>query len=64
MADGGSWYARHAWPHDGNPIESDNFVVYSDSAGRAARETVAKVAEDVLTAAIEDLGSDSTTTFR
>jgi hypothetical protein len=47
MVDEGSWYARIAWPHDGNPIESTNFVVYSDAASLEARHEVATVAEDV-----------------
>ena len=47
MVDEGSWYARIAWPHDGNPIESTNFVVYSDAASVEARHEVATVAEDV-----------------
>jgi len=47
MVDEGSWYARIAWPHDGDPIESANFVVYSDAASLEARREVATVAEDV-----------------
>ena len=47
MVDEGSWYSRVAWPHDGNPIESTNFVVYSDAASLEARHEVATVAEEV-----------------
>jgi hypothetical protein len=64
MVDGGSWYARQRWPHDGNPIESENFVVYSDSAGLEARREVAETAEDVLAEAIAELGIDPATMFR
>ena len=30
--DEGSWYDRANWPHDGDRIETANFVVFSDSA--------------------------------
>ena len=27
MVDGGSWYLRQQWPHDGSPFECEHFVV-------------------------------------
>ena len=30
----GSWYSREKWPHDGNPYESPNFIIYSDAASQ------------------------------
>ncbi len=54
MVDGGSWYVREPWPHDGNPIESDGFVVYSDGASPEARREVAQVAEDVWAELLDD----------
>jgi hypothetical protein len=55
MVDEGSWYSREAWPHDGNPIESTNFIVYSDSASVEARHEVASVAEDVWAELLDEL---------
>ncbi len=55
MVDGGSWYVRIAWPHDGNPIESTNFVVYSDAASVEARHEVATVAEEVWAELLDEL---------
>ena len=43
MVDEGSWYVHHAWPHDGNPVESTNFVVYSDAASVEARHEIATI---------------------
>jgi hypothetical protein len=37
------------WPHDGNPYESENFIVYGDGAGLQARMDLAAIAEGVLT---------------
>jgi hypothetical protein len=32
MVDSGSWYVTgHRWSHDGNPLERENFVIYSDA---------------------------------
>ena len=45
MVDDGSWYVHERWPHDGHPVESDNFVVYSDRASREARQATADTAE-------------------
>lgn len=45
----GSWYVTgFEWPHDGNPFESDNFVIYSDGAGEDARQSLAMLAEETL----------------
>jgi hypothetical protein len=55
MVDEGSWYSRVAWPHDGNPIESTNFVVYSDAASLEARHEVATVAEEVWAELLDEL---------
>ena len=53
--DEGSWYSRVAWPHDGNPIESTNFVVYRDAASLEARHEVATVAEEVWAELLDEL---------
>jgi len=46
----GSWYVTgFEWPHDGNPLESENFVIYSDGAGEDARQELAQLAEEILT---------------
>jgi hypothetical protein len=55
MVHAGSWYVRNAWPHDGSPIESTNFVVYSDAASVEARHEVAAVAEDVWAELLDEL---------
>jgi hypothetical protein len=47
MVASGSWYAREAWPHDGQPYESAHFVVYSDAAAPDAREATAEIAENL-----------------
>jgi len=45
----GSWYVTgFEWPHDGNPLVSDNFVIYSDGAGEDARQALAQLAEETL----------------
>ena len=46
---------RNAWPHDGIPIESTNFVVHSDAARVEARHEVATVAEDVWAELVDEL---------
>jgi hypothetical protein len=49
MVDSGSWYVTgFHWPHDGNPYESENFMVFSDAASEQARRSLAQFAEDVL----------------
>jgi len=54
MVDDGSWYVREQWPHDGDPIDSESFVVYSDAASAEARREVAQVAEDVWAELLDD----------
>ena len=45
----GSWYQTgFEWPHDGDPYESDNCIVYSDAAGQDARQNLAVYSEDAL----------------
>ena len=45
----GSWYVTgFEWPHDGNPWESENFVIYSDGAGEEARQALAMLGEETL----------------
>jgi hypothetical protein len=47
MVDSGSWYVSgFHWPHDGKPLETANFVVYSDAASTEARRKLADIAED------------------
>ncbi len=54
MVDSGSWYVRVPWPHDGNPIESESFIVYSDAASEAARREAGEVAEEVWAELLDD----------
>jgi hypothetical protein len=49
MVDSGSWYrSGFRWPHDGNPYETEHFIVYSDAASPFARQRVAEIGEDLL----------------
>lgn len=65
MVDGGSWYSRgQRWPHDGEPFESQNFVVYSDGSSLEARQRLASIAEQVLVEVVDELGVDPATMFR
>lgn len=52
--EGGIWYDRANWPHDGNPIETANFVVFGDSANLDARREVATVAEELWTEVLDE----------
>ena len=46
MVNSGSWYETpFKWPHDGNPYETENFVVYSDAASEEARKILAQAGE-------------------
>ena len=54
MVDEGSWYSVLAWPHDGKPYESSNFVVFSDAASEGARREAADVAERVWTELVDE----------
>lgn len=57
MVDSGSWYVTgFEWPHDGNPYESDNFVIYSDAASFQARQSLAEIGEELLTELKGDFG--------
>jgi hypothetical protein len=64
MVDGGSWYAKERWPHDGSPYESEHFVVYSDGASLDARERLAALAEEVYIEVIDEMGVDPATMFK
>lgn len=65
MVDSGSWYSRgQRWPHDGDPFESQNFIVYSDGASLEARQRLASIAEQVLVEVIDEMGVDPATMFR
>ncbi|MFH2071670.1 MAG: hypothetical protein ABIJ75_02340 [Actinomycetota bacterium] len=64
MVPGGSWYVREHWPHDGNPYETEHFVVYSDGAGQPARERLGVLAEEVWAEVIDVMGFDPATMFR
>lgn len=50
MVDSGSWYETGftPWPHDGNPYESQNFVIFSDAASLEARQLLAQICEEVF----------------
>jgi hypothetical protein len=54
----GSWYSRETWPHDGNPYESQNFIIYSDGASAESREELAGIAEELLAELINEFGID------
>ena len=65
MVDSGSWYETgHRWPHDGNPVEGENFVIYSDAASLEARQQILRICEDALTTVIERLGITDLSIFR
>ncbi|MCP3990604.1 MAG: hypothetical protein GY724_16110 [Actinomycetia bacterium] len=52
--DEGSWYDRASWPHDGDRIETANFVVFSDSAHLDARREVGTVAEEAWAEVLDE----------
>lgn len=65
MVDNGSWYTTgFRWPHDGNPYETEHFIVYSDAASAEARRTVAEIGEELLLMLREDFGIEGDTLFR
>jgi len=65
MVDSGSWYETgHRWPHDGNPIESENFIIYSDAASLEARQQLAQICENAFTIIVERLGITDFSIFR
>ncbi len=51
------------WPHDGNPYESQNFLVYGDGSSLEARRDLATIAEGVLTDLMSRLDIPSTDLF-
>jgi hypothetical protein len=64
MVDSGSWYRTgFRWPHDGNPYESPNFIVYSDGASLEARQKLAEIGEELLDVLKADFGITSDTLF-
>ncbi|MDH3267538.1 MAG: hypothetical protein OEM46_01670, partial [Ignavibacteria bacterium] len=58
MIDSGSWYETGftPWPHDGNPLEGENFVIYSDAASLEARQYLLQICEDVFVTITVRLG--------
>lgn len=56
MVDNGSWYIHERWPHDGRPVESESFVVYSDAASPEARREMADAAERLWAELLDELG--------
>lgn len=64
MVDSGSWYITgFEWPHDGNPLESANFTIYSDGASDDARQALAQLAEDTLAEIKASFGIDNSNIF-
>jgi len=64
MVDSGSWYrSGFRWPHDGNPFESQHFIVYSDAASQEARRKLAEIGEALLVELQEDFGIAGDTLF-
>ena len=59
LVDSGSWYSRETWPHDGNPYESQHFIIYSDAASLESREELAGIAEELLAELITEFGIDA-----
>lgn len=64
MVDSGSWYVRERWPHDGNPDETEHFVVYSDGASQQARQRLGVLAEEVWVEVIDEMSLDPATMFK
>jgi hypothetical protein len=61
---GGSWYVTgFEWPHDGEPFESDHFVIYSDGASDDAKQALAELAEETLTEITNLFGLDNHDVF-
>jgi len=64
MVDSGSWYrSGFRWPHDGNPYESEHFIVFSDAASLEARQEVAEIGEDLLVLLKEEFDIPGDTLF-
>lgn len=64
VVNGGSWYVRYQWPHDGKPYESQHFVVYSDAASQEARIAAAELGEQLLAETIAQMGISANERFR
>jgi hypothetical protein len=64
MVDSRSWYVKEAWPHDGNPYETEHFVVYSDGASPEARQRLGTLAEQVWGEVIDEMGLDPVAMFK
>jgi hypothetical protein len=66
MVDSGSWYITGytPWPHDGNPLEGENFVIYSDAASMEARQYLLEICEDELKTIKERLGITDMSIFK
>lgn len=65
MVDSGSWYVSgFHWPHDGKPLETASFVVYSDAASTQARQQLADIAEDALAELQAQFGISGNAVFR
>lgn len=57
MIDSGSWYETgYRWPHDGNPLESEHFVIYSDAASPEARQLLSQICEEAFAIIVDRLG--------
>ena len=65
MVNRGSWYVTgHEWPHDGHPLESENFVIYSDAASLEARQLLSEICEETFVTIKERLGITDVSIFR
>jgi hypothetical protein len=65
MVNDGSWYVtRFKWPHDGNPLKSENFVIYSDAASPEARQLLSEVCEETFATIKERFGITDVSIFR
>lgn len=61
----GSWYVTgFEWPHDGNPLESEHFVVYSDAASLEARQLLSEICEETFATIQDRLGITDVSIFR
>lgn len=64
MVDSGSWYRTgFRWPHDGNPHETQHFIVYSDAASLSARQKVGEIGEELLVFLKEEFEISGDTLF-
>jgi hypothetical protein len=62
MVDSGSWYRTgFRWPHDGQPYESANFIIYSDAASLDSRQKLAEIGESLMGVLLEDFEIDPAT---